>query len=84
MSSLTHVASAAAVEAFTDGTDNIDWKELISKSLVTALYLIILLFAGEYLWNNVVVQLFTFAKPAKSIWQILGLVLVFWIVMPGY
>ncbi len=33
--------------------------------------LIVLCF-GKWLWNNVVVDLFTAVKPASNIWQILG------------
>ena len=28
-------------------------------------------------WNNIIVDLFSFAKPARTIWQILGL-MIFW------
>jgi hypothetical protein len=34
---------------------------------------ILVLFLGKWLWNNVVVHLVSSLKPAKSIWQILGL-----------
>lgn len=81
--SLSQVASRAVVEGMTDGAENVDWKGLASATLVTLVYLAAILFVGEYLWNNVVVQLFTFAKPAKSIWQILGLVILLWIIAPG-
>lgn len=81
--SLSHLASRAVVEGMTDGTENVDWKGLASATLVTLLYVGLLLLAGEYLWNHVVVQLFTIAKPAKSIWQILGLVILLWIIVPG-
>ena len=37
--------------------------------------LVILAFIGKYLWNSVVVDLFTFAKPARNIWQIIGLMI---------
>lgn len=35
--------------------------------------LVILSLIGKLLWNGVIVDLFTFAKPARSYWQILGL-----------
>ena len=81
--SLSQVASRAVVEGMTDGADHVDWKSLAAATLVTLAYIAILLLAGEYLWNNVVVQLLTIAKPAKSIWQILGLVILLWIIAPG-
>lgn len=33
----------------------------------------ILGFVGQLLWNNVVVELFTFAKPSRSIYLLIGL-----------
>lgn len=38
--------------------------------------LILLAFVGKLLWNSVVVDLFTVVKPAKSIWQILGFMIL--------
>ena len=34
---------------------------------------VLFLFLGEYLWNNVLVKLFTIVRPVTSIWQILGM-----------
>lgn len=34
---------------------------------------LLVLFFGKWIWNLVVVKLFTIVKPAKSIWQILGI-----------
>ena len=47
--------------------------DLIAVLVAFVLTLIILAFIGQLLWNNVVVDLFTFVKPARSVWQILGL-----------
>jgi hypothetical protein len=38
--------------------------------------IIILGFVGKLLWNSVMVELFTIAKPAKSFWQIIGLMIL--------
>ena len=43
---------------------------LILSFIIVELLVIII---GKYIWNNVVVYLIDIAKPAKSIWQILGL-----------
>jgi hypothetical protein len=52
-------------------------------SLLTFVVVILLLsFFGKFLWNNVVVDLFSIAKPAKSLWQILGLALFIALVHP--
>ena len=44
--------------------------------------LILIGFIGKYLWNYVVVELFSFAKPAKSFWQIIGLAIFLALVHP--
>jgi len=44
---------------------------------MTVISLIILMLIGEYLWNKVLVKLVTFVKPVTSMWQILGLYILF-------
>lgn len=56
--------------------------DLISILIAFVLTLVILAFIGQLLWNNVVVDLFTFAKPARSVWQILGLFIFLSLVRP--
>ena len=34
---------------------------------------LVVLLLGKYLWNKVVVNIVTFAKPIRSIWHVLGL-----------
>lgn len=47
--------------------------DLIAILIAFVITLVILAFIGQLLWNNVVVDLISVAKPAKSVWQILGL-----------
>lgn len=47
--------------------------DLIAVLIAFFITLVILAFIGQLLWNNVVVDLISVAKPAKSVWQILGL-----------
>ena len=42
-------------------------------SVIVAVLLVALV--GQFLWNNVVAELFTFVRPARSVWQIVGLVI---------
>lgn len=56
--------------------------DLIAILVAFVLTLVILAFIGQLLWNNVVVDLFTFAKPARSVWQILGLFIFLSLVRP--
>jgi hypothetical protein len=73
-------ACYAMVDGFTDlsGSDakrREVYMELIANILAFIISIVILSFIGKWLWNNAVVELFSFAKPARSIWQILGLVI---------
>lgn len=56
-------------------------------AIVTFLTILILFFAllfvGKYLWNNVLHELVPAIKPAKSVWQILGLALLISLMHPG-
>lgn len=56
-------------------------------AIVTFLTILILFFAllfvGKYLWNNVLHELVPAIKPAKSVWQILGLALLISLMNPG-
>ncbi len=47
-------------------------------NLVTYLIVIaLLLLVGKFLWNDVLVKLTTVVKPVTSIWQLLGLQILF-------
>jgi len=47
--------------------------QLVIALLTFFLSLVILSLIGKLLWNSVVVDLLSVARPAKSFWQILGL-----------
>ena len=71
---------SAGLEAFTDmsGSDSKRrdvYMELVSSILAFLLAVAIVCLVGKWLWNNVIIELFSVAKPAKSIWQILGLMI---------
>jgi len=53
-------------------------------SLVAAIlvFLLLLLF-GQYLWNNALVPLVTVVKPAKSIFEILGVAILIALLFPA-
>ena len=73
-----------ACKAIVDGFTNVPgpapdskrrdmYVELIASLLAFVIALVIIGLFGKLLWNNVVVDLFTFAKPARSVWQLIGL-----------
>jgi len=77
----------AAVEGFVNN-GNVNQKreayvDFITSLLSFMLVILILAFIGKYLWNSIVVDLVSVAKPAKSIWQILGLMIFVGLMLPG-
>jgi hypothetical protein len=65
-------------------TPDKDTGKLALVSFLTLLVvLLLLLLVGKYLWNTVLVSLMPFIKPAKSIWQILGLSILLGLISPG-
>jgi hypothetical protein len=72
--------SYALVDGFTDlpGSDSKRkqmYIEIVSSILGFIIAVLILSLVGKWLWNNVIIDLFTIAKPVRSIWQILGLMI---------
>ena len=64
-------------EGFTNNTSN-----YIAMLLALLLWLAVLLVFSKYLWNEVLVKLVTVVKPATSILQLLGLVVLLEIMLP--
>ncbi len=80
-------ACKAAMEGFTGASEDPAKRKAIYTDVLAALLafvlaLVILGFVGKLLWNNVVIELFSFAKPARSFWQILGLMVFVSLVNP--
>lgn len=78
--SLISNATRAAVEGFTGNNQDPSRSRAIYTDMLAALLafflsIVILGFVGKLLWNNIVVELISVAKPAKSFWQILGLMI---------
>ena len=80
MSSTLKAITYSCVDAFTDmsGSDSKRreaYIEIIASLVSFLLAVIIISFIGKWIWNNIVLDLFTIVKPVKSIWQILGLMI---------
>ena len=78
-------AANAAVEGFLNG--NVDQKrqaytDFVAAVLAYIVAIILIALIGKYLWNGIVVDLVSVAKPAKSFWQILGLMIFVSIMLP--
>jgi hypothetical protein len=75
----------AAVEGFADTAPGVKrevYADTVAMLLAFVVAFVILAFVGKLLWNNVVVSLFSFAKPASSFWQIIGLMIFLNLVRP--
>jgi len=75
-----HSIVYAGVDAFTDmsGSDSKRreaYMEIIASIVSFLVAVVIISFIGKWIWNNIVIDLFTIVKPVKSIWQILGLMI---------
>ena len=51
------------------------YRDLVASLLSLILAILIIAFVGKYLWNTTVAELFTFARPVRSVWQIIGLMI---------
>jgi hypothetical protein len=84
--SLLTGAIRPVVSGFTNHADSKEARESTSEFLVMLIAffvsLVVLSLIGQLLWNNVVVDLFTIAKPAKSVFQILGLFIFVALIRP--
>ncbi len=54
----------------------------LAMLLAILLWLAVLLLVAQFLWNGVLVKLVTVVKPATSVFQLLGLVILMEILMP--
>ena len=74
-------AARAATEGFSSlGSSEykrqayVDFTSMVISFVIA---LVILGFVGKFLWNGVIVDMFSFAKPVRSVWQILGLMIFY-------
>jgi len=68
----------AGVECMTDmsGSKSQSFKSVVASILALIIAIIIIAIVGKYLWNVSVAELFTFARPVTSVWQIIALLLL--------
>ncbi len=67
------VVSTVAADASSKVETRQAYVDLVSSLLAFVVSVLIISFVGKLLWNSVVFDLFTTVKPARSVWQILGL-----------
>jgi len=70
----------AGVEGMTDVSGSSGrrdlYKELVASILALIVSVIIIAFIGKWLWNTTAVELFTVVRPVRSIWQLVGLIIL--------
>jgi O-antigen ligase len=86
MNGIVSAAAKATVEGFV-GLQSSEkrrdaYVDFFSVVIAFVIALILLSFVGKWLWNTVVVDLIGFAKPARSFWQILGLMIFMSLIRP--
>ena len=80
-------ATKAGVEGFVSSYTSAESKrnsyvDFLSLLLAYLIAFVVLGLVGKWLWNAVIVDLFSFAKPARSFWQIVGLLVFVGLVRP--
>lgn len=87
MPNVVHTAVKAGIEGFVGSPSSehrrdayVDFAAMFTAYIIS---IVILAFVGKYLWNNIVCDLVSFAKPARNVWQILGLMIFISLVHPS-
>ncbi len=84
MNTVVSDANFAKTETFQNGSGMMfspGRAALVSFMTMIIMFVLVLL-VGKWLWNTVLVSLVTFVKPAKSVWQILGLAVLLALLCP--
>mgnify|MGYP001368455818 CR=1 FL=1 len=79
-----HSALSSSTENFNNGNvpltrGNVDPMALFLTMLV---YLLVLLWAGQTLWNKILVKVFPMVNKVNSMFDFLGLILLFQLIFP--
>ena len=89
-SAIDHVVTPYLVTETFDGHNKPipELQKMTGKTAVVAFLTLVVIFfllllVGKFLWNEVLIVLMPFIKPASSIWQILGLAVLTSLVVPG-
>lgn len=83
---LSQIANAVGEHFISGNTENFmntEEKKHMKILFIMAIWLVLVLTAGMWLWNNVAVKLTSILKPMTSIWQLLGLALLVDLIHPS-
>jgi hypothetical protein len=70
------VVNTVAADASSKLDTRSSYVELTAALLAFVFSIVIIAFVGKWLWNGVVLDLISIAKPARSVWQIIGLAIL--------
>ena len=75
------VGNVASKENFAD-TTQMTAAGTVAAIIFVVIYILLVLLVGKWLFNTVLCALFPAVKPATSIWQVLGLMLLLHLLLP--
>jgi len=67
------VINTVASDASSKMDTRASYVDLSATLLAFVISIVLIAFVGKWLWNTVVLDLVAVAKPARSVWQIIGL-----------
>ena len=67
------MVNTVAADASTKSDTRAAYIELSATIMAFVASVVIMAFIGKWLWNSIVVDLFTVARPVRSVWQVIGL-----------
>lgn len=70
------VVNTVAADASSKMDTRSSYVELTAAILAFVFSIVLIAFVGKWLWNGVVLDLISVAKPARSVWQIIGLAIL--------
>lgn len=70
------VVNTVAADASSKLDTRSSYVELTAALLAFVFSIVLIAFIGKWLWNGVVLDLISIAKPARSVWQIIGLAIL--------
>ena len=54
----------------------------LAAAVLIVAWIVLILWLGKYLWNNVLSRVVTVVKPMDNLWQMLGLMVLIGILFP--
>jgi len=75
---MLHDLCKSGMECFMDQgrTRQDSYMSLVASLVAMLISLFLVAFVGKFLWNSSVAELFTFARPVQSAWQIIAFMLL--------